>query len=285
MSADAFVNKTWEEKPSLASGRDNPLGFTENPLVNVSSPKTGSALVWDRNQSWSVFHWLHSASYLAGFELIRLKTPRISVKTRGGGRGVCQNTDWVQIRMESASKLWKSLVPMKIRAYVKDYCKRNGLLTLSVIAVVTGCMLGFLLRTFNLSTQVSPNQPNSGMLSQCCKSNPNMSGEHSQPVVGTETWAKARYATEKVATNRSSGLTKAPFFVLIASLCVYLWFITINQPFEQKVNDKIKNSGILCSSVCCPVIKITIIVNLGGVILFFNWHYQLVDLELNSHTG
>lgn len=45
-------------------------------------------------------------------------------------------------------------MPAKARAYVNDYCKRNGLLTLSVIAVVTGCVLGFLLRSFNLSTQV-----------------------------------------------------------------------------------------------------------------------------------
>uniref|UniRef100_A0A8K9WM71 Amino acid transporter n=1 Tax=Oncorhynchus mykiss TaxID=8022 RepID=A0A8K9WM71_ONCMY len=38
-------------------------------------------------------------------------------------------------------------------AYIKGYCKRNGLLTLSVIAVVSGCVLGFSLRSFNLSTQ------------------------------------------------------------------------------------------------------------------------------------
>uniref|UniRef100_A0A665V864 Amino acid transporter n=1 Tax=Echeneis naucrates TaxID=173247 RepID=A0A665V864_ECHNA len=49
--------------------------------------------------------------------------------------------------------LFNGLVSVKIRAYVKDYCKRNGLLTLSVFAVVTGCVLGFLLRSFNLSTQ------------------------------------------------------------------------------------------------------------------------------------
>ncbi|XP_046872391.1 solute carrier family 1 member 8b [Hypomesus transpacificus] len=47
----------------------------------------------------------------------------------------------------------KRVLPVKVRAYVKDYCKRNGLLTLSVMAVVTGCVLGFFLRTFNLSTQ------------------------------------------------------------------------------------------------------------------------------------
>uniref|UniRef100_A0A4W5MFQ7 Amino acid transporter n=1 Tax=Hucho hucho TaxID=62062 RepID=A0A4W5MFQ7_9TELE len=38
-------------------------------------------------------------------------------------------------------------------AYIKGYCKRNGLLTLSVIAVISGCVLGFSLRSFNLSTQ------------------------------------------------------------------------------------------------------------------------------------
>ncbi|KAI3369156.1 hypothetical protein L3Q82_026119, partial [Scortum barcoo] len=36
---------------------------------------------------------------------------------------------------------------------VRDFCKRNGLLTLSVIAVVTGCTLGFMLRGTQLSTQ------------------------------------------------------------------------------------------------------------------------------------
>uniref|UniRef100_A0A4W6FY97 Amino acid transporter n=1 Tax=Lates calcarifer TaxID=8187 RepID=A0A4W6FY97_LATCA len=46
------------------------------------------------------------------------------------------------------------MVSVKIREYVKDYCKRNGLLTLSVFAVVTGCVLGFVLRSLNLSTQI-----------------------------------------------------------------------------------------------------------------------------------
>uniref|UniRef100_A0A3Q2Z127 Amino acid transporter n=1 Tax=Hippocampus comes TaxID=109280 RepID=A0A3Q2Z127_HIPCM len=44
-------------------------------------------------------------------------------------------------------------VSLKVSAYIKEYCKRNGLLTLSVFAVVTGCTLGFLLRSLNLSTQ------------------------------------------------------------------------------------------------------------------------------------
>ncbi|XP_047230651.1 excitatory amino acid transporter 5 [Girardinichthys multiradiatus] len=35
----------------------------------------------------------------------------------------------------------------------RDFCRRNGLLTLSVIAVITGCTLGFLLRGTQLSTQ------------------------------------------------------------------------------------------------------------------------------------
>nr|XP_057946900.1 excitatory amino acid transporter 5-like isoform X2 [Doryrhamphus excisus] len=55
--------------------------------------------------------------------------------------------------MEWCKKMLANMMPMKIRAFVNDYCKRNGLLTLSVFAVVTGCTLGFLLRSFNLSTQ------------------------------------------------------------------------------------------------------------------------------------
>ncbi|KAA8581987.1 hypothetical protein FQN60_008727, partial [Etheostoma spectabile] len=47
----------------------------------------------------------------------------------------------------------KNMVPLKTKAYIKDYCKRNGLLTLSVFAVVMGCVLGFVLRSLNLSTQ------------------------------------------------------------------------------------------------------------------------------------
>lgn len=45
-------------------------------------------------------------------------------------------------------------VSLKIREWLKDYCKKNGLLTLSVLAVVTGCVVGFMLRSLNLSTQV-----------------------------------------------------------------------------------------------------------------------------------
>lgn len=40
-------------------------------------------------------------------------------------------------------------------ARVKDVCKRNGLLILSVLSVIVGCLLGFFLRTRRLSPQVS----------------------------------------------------------------------------------------------------------------------------------
>lgn len=56
--------------------------------------------------------------------------------------------------MEGLKKILEQTVPAKIREYVRDYCKRNGLLTLSVFAVVMGCVLGFVLRSLNLSTQV-----------------------------------------------------------------------------------------------------------------------------------
>ncbi|KAM6912127.1 solute carrier family 1 member 8b [Xenentodon cancila] len=55
--------------------------------------------------------------------------------------------------MEKLKKSFQCTVSVKVREYAKDYCRRNGLLTLSVFAVLTGCVLGFTLRTFNLSTQ------------------------------------------------------------------------------------------------------------------------------------
>lgn len=42
---------------------------------------------------------------------------------------------------------------------VKNVCKQNGLLILSVLAVVVGCLLGFFLRTRRLSEQVSLSPP------------------------------------------------------------------------------------------------------------------------------
>lgn len=41
-----------------------------------------------------------------------------------------------------------------ILARIKDVCKRNGLLILSVLSVTIGCLLGFFLRTRRLSQQV-----------------------------------------------------------------------------------------------------------------------------------
>lgn len=93
-----------------------------------------------------------SASALGGYTPINFTDQdiRITVAAQGGG-GACWDTDWVWIMFE---KMFKSVLSSKCRAYIRDYCKRNGLLTLSVIAVVTGCVLGFGLRSLNLSTQV-----------------------------------------------------------------------------------------------------------------------------------
>lgn len=100
-------------------------------------------------------NWLFSASDLVGHILIDFTHQEIwiSVITQGGG-GSFWVTDWAWIIMEGLKKLLKSMLSSKVRAYIKDYCKRNGLLTLSVIAVITGCVLGFILRSLNLSTQV-----------------------------------------------------------------------------------------------------------------------------------
>lgn len=46
-----------------------------------------------------------------------------------------------------------------LKRSVRDFCRRNGLLTLSLIAVLTGCTLGFMLRGTQLSTQVTSPVP------------------------------------------------------------------------------------------------------------------------------
>lgn len=48
----------------------------------------------------------------------------------------------------------KGLFKEELKRSVQAFFKRNGLLTLSVIAVATGCTLGFMLRGTQLSTQV-----------------------------------------------------------------------------------------------------------------------------------
>ncbi|KAL7876720.1 hypothetical protein AOLI_G00116830 [Acnodon oligacanthus] len=55
--------------------------------------------------------------------------------------------------VEYLKNILHNTVSLKIREWVKDYCRKNGLLTLSVLAVVTGCVVGFMLRSLNLSTQ------------------------------------------------------------------------------------------------------------------------------------
>ncbi|XP_061098798.1 excitatory amino acid transporter 5-like [Conger conger] len=47
---------------------------------------------------------------------------------------------------------WKSLL-RRLGQWIREYCQENGLLTLSILAVLTGCVLGFLLRSLHLSTQ------------------------------------------------------------------------------------------------------------------------------------
>lgn len=48
----------------------------------------------------------------------------------------------------------KNLLCGAFAIYIRNYVKRNGLLTLSVLGVFTGCILGYTLRGCELSTQV-----------------------------------------------------------------------------------------------------------------------------------
>lgn len=48
----------------------------------------------------------------------------------------------------------KTLLRGAFKIYIREYVKRNGLLTLSVLGVFTGCILGYTLRGCELSVQV-----------------------------------------------------------------------------------------------------------------------------------
>ena len=62
--------------------------------------------------------------------------------------------DWVFMMAVALDAVW---------GRVKNVCKQNGLLILSVLAVIIGCLLGFFLRTRRLSEQVSlPSLPKIG---------------------------------------------------------------------------------------------------------------------------
>ncbi|XP_039622555.1 excitatory amino acid transporter 5-like [Polypterus senegalus] len=58
--------------------------------------------------------------------------------------------------LERVKTSLRSLVdsrPRDLKASLKTFCQRNGLLTLSVISVVAGCLLGFMMRNMQLSEQ------------------------------------------------------------------------------------------------------------------------------------
>ncbi|XP_018609114.1 excitatory amino acid transporter 5-like [Scleropages formosus] len=55
--------------------------------------------------------------------------------------------------LEFVKDVLHTLITFSPRQWLREYCKRNGLLTLSIMAVISGCILGFLLRGLNLSAQ------------------------------------------------------------------------------------------------------------------------------------
>ncbi|KAI4905769.1 hypothetical protein NFI96_027778 [Prochilodus magdalenae] len=54
---------------------------------------------------------------------------------------------------ESVKEALRGACGASVRTYLKAYVKRNGLLTLSVLGVGTGCVLGYMLRGLEMSTQ------------------------------------------------------------------------------------------------------------------------------------
>ncbi|XP_063076502.1 solute carrier family 1 member 8b [Engraulis encrasicolus] len=55
--------------------------------------------------------------------------------------------------LEGLKRMLRKVVSVKLQEWISDYCRENGLLTLSVLAVVSGCVIGYMLRSLNLSSQ------------------------------------------------------------------------------------------------------------------------------------
>ncbi|XP_015220952.1 excitatory amino acid transporter 5-like [Lepisosteus oculatus] len=67
----------------------------------------------------------------------------------------CLSAIW-KAMLECMKNSLQSLLALnwdRLKAWGRDFCKRNGLLSLSVMSVVGGCLLGFLLRDLELSEQ------------------------------------------------------------------------------------------------------------------------------------
>ncbi|XP_035276289.1 excitatory amino acid transporter 5-like [Anguilla anguilla] len=69
-----------------------------------------------------------------------------------GGAGPSAADRWRRA-LERWKTLLRSVRTLGLWRWIREYCRDNGLLTLSILAVLTGCALGFLLRNLNLSTQ------------------------------------------------------------------------------------------------------------------------------------
>lgn len=71
----------------------------------------------------------------------------------GPGPGLSKTSSmWEQVKSFLRGK-------QQLRRSIQAFFKQHGLLTLSIIAVVTGCTLGFMLRGTQLSTQVPTAEP------------------------------------------------------------------------------------------------------------------------------
>lgn len=60
---------------------------------------------------------------------------------------------WEQVRRALLNSL--SMTSQRVWKWVRAFWQKNGLLTLSMLSVATGCLLGFLLRALELTELVS----------------------------------------------------------------------------------------------------------------------------------
>ena len=147
------------------------------PLELIHTPSLAVAL-WGVSSNYSFPRRCLVALPVLTGELAHILPPPLNPAARtashstarsppGGGRGCAMEEKLIEEdgaglsppgRWQSLLVRWKNLLrglaSLRLWQWIREYCQENGLLTLSIFAVVIGCVLGFLLRSLHFSTQV-----------------------------------------------------------------------------------------------------------------------------------
>lgn len=120
------------------------------PTSPVKASSSSEKDFWRLPANYTVHKHSHPAAMDIGME-----APPGAGEARGIFMGTPSPPKSIFRRMlEGLKRMLRKVVSVKLQEWISDYCRENGLLTLSVLAVVSGCVIGYMLRSLNLSSQV-----------------------------------------------------------------------------------------------------------------------------------